>query len=372
MKKMIIIALVLLLPLVQASADISVRTAYTNPYPVEPGQNFVLGIEVANIGDEQAKSLLLSLSPSSPFAVIDKPSETIASLDAGSVRIIEYKMFVDSSAVSSIYQIPVSIKYSGSNDIVRNVLVRVQGRPNLGYVDIPNFSISPGETKNMQVEIKNLGSGTAKRVIATLTPLSDNIKVVFSGGSSFIDEIQPNSKKNAVFQIYANPDTNYGVYDAVIRVVYEDEAGNVQTKNFSVGIFVTGKPDIKIIKISTDSSKNELKIDVINDGNAEARAIKGELMSDGKVIDADYISKINAQKSSTLKFDIPQVKDNTAEIKISYLGADNEQYSFTQKITWQNKAKTNWIIVLLVLAVLYLLLRRYGKSIAGLFKKGKR
>ncbi|MEM5799526.1 MAG: hypothetical protein QXZ43_02580 [Candidatus Aenigmatarchaeota archaeon] len=372
MKKMIIIALILLLPLVQARVDISVKTAYTNPYPVEPGQNFVLGIEISNIGDEEAKNVFISLSPNSPFAVVDKPSDVITSLSPSGVRVIEYKMFLDASAVSSVYQIPVNIRYSGSNDITRNVLVRVQGKPNIGYVDIPNFSITPGETKNMQVELKNLGSGTAKRVIATLTPLTDNIKVVFSGGNSFLDEILPNNKKNAIFKIYASPDTNYGVYDAVIKVVYEDEAGNIQTKNFSVGIFVTGKPNIKIIKVSTDISKNELKVDIINDGNTEARAIKGELMIGESVIDVDYISKINAQKSSTLKFDIPKVRDNRADIRISYVGADNEEHSFKQVIGWTNQNKVNWLFVTIALIIFYFILKNYGKNIIGIFKKNKK
>ncbi len=372
MKKMIILALILLLPIVQASADILVKTAYTNPYPVEPGTSFILGIEVNNKGDEAAKDLTLTLSPNSPFTVVDKPSDIISSLNSGGVRIIEYKMFVDSSAVSSTYQIPVYIKYSGSNDITRNILIRVQGKPNIGYIDVPNFSISPGETKNMQVEIKNIGSGTAKRVIVTLMPLTDNIKAVFSGGNAFLDDIQPNSKKNAVFQIYVNPDTNYGVYDAIVKVTYEDEAGNLQTKNFSIGIFVTGKPNIKIIKVSVDKAKNELKVDVINDGNAEARGIKGELIIGDTVIDVDYISRVNAQKSSTLKFDIPQTKNSKADIRVSYLGSDNEEYQFKQAISWVNPSSVNWIVLIAFIAIAYFLLKNYILKITGFFKKSKK
>jgi hypothetical protein len=372
MKRLVLLAIILFFPLVQATADIIVKTAYTNPYPVEPGSSFTLSIEIFNKGDEAAKDLSIVLSPNPPFAVVDKPTDIISSLSSGSVRIVEYKMFVDSSAVSSIYQIPVRIKYSGSDEITRNILVRVQGKPNIGYVDIPNFSISPGETKTMQVEIKNLGSGTAKRVIATLVPLNDNIKVVFSGGNAFLDEIQPNSKKNAVFQIYVTPDTGYGVYDAVIKVTYEDEAGNIQTKNFSVGIFVTGRPEIKIIKVSVDKAKNELKVDIINDGNAEARGIKGEIMIGDSVIDVDYISKVNSQKSSTLKFDIPRVKDNKADIRISYSGANNEQYQFKQSITWQNPASVNWLFVIAGIAVAYFALKNFGGKLLGVVKRPRK
>jgi hypothetical protein len=372
MKKMLLLAIILLLPLVQAAADITVKTAYTNPYPVEPGSSFILGIEVLNTGDETAKDLSVVVSPNSPFAVVDKPSDFISSLSSGSIRIVEYKMFVDSSAVSSTYQIPVHIKYSGSNDITRNLIVRVQGKPNIGYVDVPNFSVSPGETKTMQVEIKNLGSGTAKRVVATLTSLNDNIKTVFSGGSAYLEDIPSNGKKSAVFQIYVNPDTGYGVYDSILKVTYEDEAGNVQTKNFSIGIFVTGKPEIKIIKVSVDKAKNELKVDVINDGNAEARGIKGELMIGDSVIDVDYISKINSQKSSTLKFGIPQVKDNKVDISISYSGANNEKHQLKQKISWQNPTGINWIFIIVVIVIAYFLLRNFDGKFFGLFKKSKK
>ena len=371
MKRMILL-IMLLLPLVQGAADITVKTAYTNPYPVEPGSSFILGIEVLNTGDEAAKDLSVVVSPNSPFAVVDKPSDAIPSLSSGSIRIVEYKMFIDSSAVSSTYQIPVHIKYSGSNDITRNLIVRVQGKPNIGYVDVPNFSISPGETKTMQVEIKNLGSGTAKRVVATLTPLNDNIKTVFSGGNAYLEDIPSNGKKSAVFQIYANPDTGYGVYDAVIKVTYEDEAGNIQTKNFSIGIFVTGKPEVKIIKVGIDKAKNELKVDIINDGNAEARGIKGELMIGDSVIDVDYVSKVNSQKSSTLKFDIPQVKDNKIDIRISYSGANNEQYQFKQNISWQNPTSINWLVVISVIAIIYFVLRNFGGKFFGLFKKSRK
>ncbi len=360
MKKTILLTIILLLPLVRAAADVSVKTAYTNPYPVEPGSNFILGIEVLNTGDEAAKDLSIILSPNPPFAVVDKPTDIISSLDPSSVRIVEYKMFVDSSAVSSVYKIPVHIKYSGSEEITRNLLVRVQGKPNIGYVEVPSFSISPGETKTIQVEIKNLGSGTAKRVIAILVPLNENIKTVFSAGNAYLEDIPPNSKKTAAFQIYVTPDTGYGVYDAQIKVIYEDEAGNVQMKNFSIGIFVTGKPEIKIIKVSVDKAKNQLKVDVINDGNAEARGVKGELLAGNSVIDVDYISKINSQKSSTLKFDIPQVKDNKIDIRISYSGADNEQYELKQTISWQNPHSVNWLGVLLLATIAYFVLRNFG------------
>ncbi|MBU5690039.1 MAG: hypothetical protein QXM68_02325 [Candidatus Aenigmatarchaeota archaeon] len=368
MKKLLLI-LILLIPLVQASPEISVKTAYTNPYPVEPGTNFILDIEVSNLGDEAAKDLTITLKPNQPFTVVDKNQEVISNFGSGTSRIVEFKLFVDISAVSSVYQIPVEIKYSGSNEITRNVNLRIQGKPNIAYVNIPSFSILPGETKTLKVEINNLGSGSAKRVIASLESSSENIKPVLSGGNVYVGDISPQNKKDAIFQIYVNPDTNYGVYDTTIKITYEDESGNLNTKSFKVGLLVSGNPDIKIIKTSVNEAKKELEVDVINDGNSEARGIKGELLLNGAIIDVDYISKINAKKSSTLKFDIPQTKDNKIDLKISYLGPDNQEYSFTEKIAWSIPSQTNWLVIIAIIVLAYFVIRKIKES--GVFKKKK-
>lgn len=368
MKKLLIM-LILIIPLVQASADINVKTAYTNPYPVEPGTNFILDIEVSNTGSEAAKDLVITLKPNHPFTVVDKTQEIISNFASGSSRIVEFKLFVDSSAVSSVYQIPVEIKYSGSNEITRNINLRIQGKPNIAYLNITSFSISPGETKTLKVEINNIGSGGAKRVIASLESSSENIKPVLSGGNVYVGDISTQSKKDASFLIYVNPDTSYGVYDSTIKITYEDEAGNVNTKTFEVGILVSGTPDIKIIKTSVNEAKRELEVDLINDGTAEARGVKGELMINGAVIDVDYISKINSKKSSTLKFGVPQTKDNVVDIRISYLGPNNEEYSYDEKISWSIAPKTNWLLIAVAVVLLYFIFRKIKGS--NIFKKKK-
>lgn len=367
--KKILLLLILLIPIVQASPIINVKTAYTNPYPVEPGTNFILDIEVSNTGDESAKDLVIILKPIHPFTIIDKSQETISNFASGSSRIFEFKMFVDSSAVSSVYQIPIEIKYSGSNEITRNINLRVQGKPNIAYLNISSFVISPGETKGMKVEISNIGSGDAKRVIASLESSSDNIKPVLSGGNVYVGDIKTQTKKDALFVIYVSPDTNYGVYDSIIKITYEDEAGNINTKSFKVGVLVSGSPDIKIIKTSVNEVKKQLEIELINDGTAEARGVKGELILNGAVIDVDYISKINSKKSSTFKFDIPKTKNNLVDIKISYLGPSNEEYSFDEKISWSIAPKINWLLFVLIIALLYFGFKKL--KVSSWFKKKK-
>lgn len=363
--------ILLILPVcVKAITDISVSTAYTNPYPVEPGSNIVLGLEIKNNGGDAAKNLEITLVPQNPFSLLEEAKKEISSLDSGSVRVIEYDLFVDSSAVSTVYQLPLKIKFSGSNEVTRNVNIRVQGKPNLGYVEVPNFSILPGEIKTMRVEIKNLGTGTAKRAIATLSS-SDNIKTVSSGGNVFIGDIPPSGVSVAMFELYASSDAEFGVYDSILRIDYEDESGNKMNKSFNLGLLITGKPDIRIIKVDVDQSKNELEVEIINQGSSEAKGIKGELMLGSTILDVDYLSKLNPDKSATLKFKIPNIKNMTADIRLSYNGPDNKKYESRDTIKWSVKSNgIPWLTIIIAVVVLYIGVRNnIHKKVFGLFKR---
>lgn len=368
--KIVIIALILM-PLVQATADISVETAYTNPYPVEPGDNVVLGIEVSNNGVDDANNVEITIVPRYPFTLLEDSTQQITTLNSGGVRIIEYDLFVDTSAVSTMYQVPVKIKFAGSNEVTRNINIRVQGRPNLGFIEIPSFIITPGDTKSMRVKIKNLGTGTAKRVVATLESSTENIKTILSGGNVYVGDIQPDETKEATFQLYADSDASYGVYNSFLKLTYEDESGNVLNKTFNLGILINGKPDLRIIKVKTDSTKKELSVDIINQGNSEARGIKGELILGGAIIDVDYISKLNPDKSATLKYDIPVTKNNSIVMKLTYKGPDNEEYERIETIKWnQVNRSPSWLTIFIVLVLGYIIIKKeiYKKPL-HLFKR---
>ncbi len=374
MKKIEIIMFVfLLLPTVLAAPDITVQVAYTNPYPVEPGNKIVVGMEVSNTGTDAANNLEITLIPRYPFELLKESTQTITSLNSGGVRIIEYDMFVDTSAVSTVYQLPVKIKYSGSNDITKNINIRVKGRPNLNLIEVSDFSISRGDMKNMNVKITNLGTGKAKRVIATLESSNENIKTILSGGNVYVGDINPGETKEAVFQIYVDSDTGFGVYSSVLKLVYEDESGNTLNKSFSLGILVGGEPDIRIIKVGTDPSKNELSVEIVNQGNAEARGIKGELIKDSAIMDVDYISKINPDKSAILKYDIPKTKDNSITLRLTYNGPKNDEYEKTEIIKWNNVSnKSSWFILIFLIVLGYIIIKKeIHKKFLHLFKKRK-
>ena len=65
LKKMTLLAvIVFLLPVIVMSAEytgVSVSTANTNPYPVEPGMEVELSIEIVNTGAREIEDIVLEL-----------------------------------------------------------------------------------------------------------------------------------------------------------------------------------------------------------------------------------------------------------------------------------------------------------------------
>lgn len=371
-KKLFLFSIALLsvsFSLVSAAAEVSVRAAYTSPYPVEPGKNFVLGLEVSNIGQDSATNIRVMLDPHSPFTVLENPQEQISSLDPGSLRIIEYKLFVDTSAVSSVYQIPVKI-YLGVQEIERTIDVRIQGRPDFGSIKIPDFNISAGDIKDMDIQITNTGSGKAKSITATLTSSSDNIKPLLSGGNVYVGDVDPNEIRNVKFRLYASSDADFGVYDATLKLAYQDESGIQYNKSVLVGILIGGKPELKIIKVDASKADSTLSIDLINQGSADAKGIKIELLTNNGLFDVDYVSKLKPDKIVTLKLSMPLSSNTTATVHMTFSGPDNKNYDKLETIVWQNVSQPPTLLIVIVVVIVLFILYKINvlSKVKNLFK----
>jgi len=98
MKKQIIILILalLIIPFTVKSVeiigpDVTAQVIYTDPYPVEPGNEVTISIEISNSGNEQISNLVLDLKPSEPFSLLESPTKKINIINSGSSRIVKYK-----------------------------------------------------------------------------------------------------------------------------------------------------------------------------------------------------------------------------------------------------------------------------------------
>ena len=371
MKKLIwLILFVFLIPNVFATeyVNINVRAAYTNPYPVEPGKNLVLALEISNIGNDDAKNVIVELEPSFPFTLLEKSQKSLETLYPGNTRIVEYDLFIDSSAVSGVYKIPVKVSFD-HNSFKQDVEVRVQGIPEFKLLGMKSQTISPGDQATISVEIANVGTGKAKRVSATFSSESEYIKPILGGGNVYIGEFKPEEKREIEFKILASSDSEYGVYTGTVTLTYEDESGNKSSTSFNVGILISGEPKFQIVKVSADSETNRLSVEISNTGTAEAKAITGKLIVNNKTFDVVYVTSVKIDKHTTLRFNLPNAR--AGKLMLSYEGPDNKKYSQTEIITWSfiptRIPSWAWVLVIVVIGVA--VWKR--KTLLHIFKKKK-
>lgn len=126
--------------------------------------------------------------------------------------------------------------------------IRVQGVPNFELIDVTTLKIIPGDSREITVTVKNLGTGKAKRTVTTFQSSSEMIKPILSGGNVYVGDVNPNEEKEIKFNILASPDSEYGVYTSTVTLNYEDESGRNISESFNLGILVSGKPSLQIIK----------------------------------------------------------------------------------------------------------------------------
>jgi hypothetical protein len=361
MKKLIPLFLIIcLLPVIAravGSPDINVITAFTNPYPAEPGKGVDVSFEISNSGEADAKNIMIEVEPTDMIKLLENPKKEINLLSVGDSRIVNYKMFVDSSAISTNYQLTVYITYENSNRFSYKTQITVQGKPNFKILKVDTGIVNPGDKAEISVDIQNIGSGKAKRTNAEFSSTSTYIKPILTGGNVYIGDINPGEKKNIKFDILTSPDSEYDVYTGKINLTYEDESGNTLTKNFDVGILISGEPKFEIIKTEVKKDTQELSIEIANEGSAEARGIKANLIINNKTFDVDYVTNVNIDKRATLKFILPG--NNRAELELSYTSPDNKKFTQTETIIWSVPYTfPTWIIVVVILLVLYVLWKK--------------
>ncbi|MEM5792903.1 MAG: hypothetical protein QXY45_00900 [Candidatus Aenigmatarchaeota archaeon] len=370
MKKIILLVL-LLMPLVIAGDQftINVESAYTNPYPVEPGQNFVLGLQVTNQGYEKVDSAYILLDPSYPFTVLENPRKSVSNLGAGDRKIVEYNLFVDSSAISTVYEIPVRVSYGSLVTLTKSVKIRVMGTPKFEVMDFRSNEINPGDRETLNIQLQNVGSGSAKKMTATFISSSELIKPIFVGGSVYINEFKPGDKQWIKFEVVVDKDADYGVYPGTIILKYSDESGVEHQESFSIGILVSGTPRFEVVDTNVDLKNRKLEVDVINSGTASGIGIKCDLWIGEKLFDTYYITQVKIDKKSTIKFDLPTTKETNGKLVLSYRGPDNREYKQEETISWERPRGSNSILIIAIgLVGIYVLWKKPWKK---LLKKKK-
>ncbi len=364
----------LALSIAPASAQINVAVldvslVSQNPYPAEPGSNVNIEVEISNTGNAQASNIVVEILDKSPFSLLQgqESRQTINSIGPQSSVKKTYDLFVDTGAISSTYDLEFRI-YSESDPgtySTKTVSLSVQGTPKMviDSVETDPKDIEPGGAVSLDFRIKNIGSGTARQMQASLNATSAYLVPILSGGLVYVGDMEPGDSKDAVMQLSIDSLAEYKTYTATLTLNYKDESNAQASDTFSIGIPVTGSIRLDIISVEPDYSRGQLEIEVANKGTTDAKSLEATLRLGNQSIGIDYLSQLKATKKTTFSF--PMVLKGNAELEINYVGPGLKQNRVVKEITLDferhsTDGTASYIIGFLILVVIiYLVWRKF-------------
>ena len=371
----VIIALVL--GIATASADVGespglgVVLTSQSPYPVEPGQNLNIQVEIQNNGYADATDRIVEIIPQAPFELLpgEQATKLFSNIPAqGSIK-TSYKLIVNSSAYSNDYELNFRIYPSGlpSSYIQDSITIHVRGVPDLLVTSVttePGF-MEPGGMATITFDIKNIGTGTARQVKAEIDSDSSYLIPVLSGGLVLVGDIEPNGIGQAQLQMSVDSSADYKTYITMLTLSYKDENNTQMEESLDIGIPVTGSINLDIISIEPDYDRNSLKIQVANKGTTDAKSVEARLMINDNLVGIDYISQLKASKYTT--FDFPLTLQGTGRLEIHYIGPtlQTEQIQEEVILNYPDPTIANTISTIVGLFLFFLIVRMLWKHFKG-------
>lgn len=340
-----------------------------NPYPVEPGGNVNIEVEIQNTGYTEASDIVVEIVVKDPFKLLpgEDMKKTFANIPGMDSVKTSYNLHVNESALTGDYEIEFNMCSSETPDACTTgtISINVQGEAELildSLETIPS-KIEPGALASLIVKIKNIGTGSASRLNLKLNSTHDELIPVLAKGSAYVGDLAPDQIKIAELELSVSSLAEHKTYTLTLTAEYRDESNTATEKEFSVGIPVTGSILLEIIKIEPNYNRNTLKIEVANKGTTEAKSLEAKLVIDDEIIDIDYISSLKANKKTT--FDFPLVLQGSGQLVMNYIGPGIEENQIAEDVVLNFEAPstgngvTMFVTAVIIIIIIYFLYRKF-------------
>ncbi len=204
----------------------------TQPASLSPGDAFILHLELANVGGDDASQLLVTLGGqegegSGPFAILGSGNiQFIPKLVVGEKIEIELQLILDGSAESGVYNLPVSLDYEGPDRVRRTesqvINLLVSRHPNLrvDYYLTPDVGLV-GQQLELPIEVVNIGRNLVN--VSTIQVNGTDLQVI--AGTTFVGALEGGTSGSLDAQVI--PEES-GTLPVIVTVNYLDDFNQQQ------------------------------------------------------------------------------------------------------------------------------------------------
>lgn len=319
--------------LVQAdsgASTLSITVLNQDPDPVVAGDVVELRISIENLGADDVSNLMLKMSDSYPFSLIDS-ADNLRSLgfiggfqEGEDAKIVKYEFKVNSQAVAGTYNLDLSY-YDASNPgqvTTRKLPVEVKNLESAEVSTISKSIFSPGEKDSLVFTIKNVGSAPLKDLFFSFAADDNVLLPVESGSTKYIKELGVGESTNVSYSVVADSAADVGLYELELSLEFKNAlTGSSQTLTTTSGVYVGGETDF-ILAFSQVQS-GEYSFTIANVGMTSAGAVTVSVpKQDGWSVsgaDTSMIGNLNTGDYTLASFSLSSTKPGSPlNLIISY------------------------------------------------------
>ncbi len=340
--KLIVILLVMLFAAGAMAALPEVTQVAYSPSPAIPGSTITVIVQLENNETTAQNGISVQLENTYPFTVKTTDSETnpklVGNIDKSSKAIATFIVYVDPTAENKSYSIPVLV--TGSNSQIgtkKDFPILVSGNePQIKVVSIVEEKLLPGEEKQIQFQLQNVGTSPAYDVVIeipedrTITATGSVVEreiTPLGAAADFVGTINPGEKITATLKVSVSNTATIKNYTLPVDVSYRNATGTRTTDKSYIGLKVFSTVDMDAtLKDQTSNGSTDITIEIFNKGLGKAEFTVVELLTeDGTIIKPkQFIGSLGPNDVDTVKTGINfnSAGTHAVQVKITYLDAD--------------------------------------------------
>jgi len=337
-----------------------------NPSLVDKGEEFVVGINIENCGDDIPTDVSFQITQMpEDFTVVEDLKTQISQLSySSSERYISYHMRAKSDATPGVHNIKMRLDYGDGQTYMNRLYdVTVSVKGDEADLELESIFSDPeevyvGEVNELNLMIKNYGVGVAKNLNVKLDYDLIGVSQVSLGALDFEES------KSAGFKFKLD---DVGLVEIPVIVSYEDDFGSKEMKtNIKLTVFAK-KQILNIASIKSmpvlpkvgDTVEMILRIE--NFGEKDVNSIRVSVDHPFSGVTESFIGTLESDEDgpSILTFVVDKEGDFEFPVSISYRDEFGEQ-SFIENIKLsvlpeEESSSSTYIIVFLLVVIALML-----------------
>ena len=218
------------------------------------GKEKNLTLIISNIGEGEAKDIVLDVLSGQGFMVLSNSRFLIGELEPGETEQVKLKVFASPAfRESSIVNLKLRYydEYGEEYSDILNLAFKVEepGKPLLELKPL-NLTLFPNQVNKIYFEVLNNGQGPARNVSISFASPSPEIASLVGISTHTLEEIKPNQTVILEYKIFVQPRV-YGAIQLLASLSYQDEYENYYNRIMGVGFKVEGVWELSVLQVKT-------------------------------------------------------------------------------------------------------------------------